>query len=388
MNEMLILEGDAEPANEGAGTALALIPAGGPLVATEIFKPGGVEALLEKIEREVLAVKTDISTEKGRKAIRSLAYQVARSKTALDEMGKELGAEWAKKKEKVDADRRLARGRMDALAEKVRAPLARWEARETARIAAHEAALAAMIEAPGYGERESSSEIEQRLAYLRAYPARDWQEFEQRAVDALAGEISRTEGILLRVKAREAEEAERARIAAEEAEAARIAAEEAQAERERQIAAAAAEQARVEAEERAAAQARAAAEEAEANARRIEAEAAAKLREAEEKAEAETRAAEQRAKDAEAARKKAEADAAQAAADAVAAVEAERRRVAKEAAEAYRAEEERFANREHQGRINRKVHTALMQLGLADDTARMLILAIVRGEVPHVKVHY
>ena len=64
------------------------------LTPAVVFVPGGVDKIIGQIEAEVRAVKTDISTKAGREAIGSLAYKVARSKTALDDMGKALAADW------------------------------------------------------------------------------------------------------------------------------------------------------------------------------------------------------------------------------------------------------------------------------------------------------
>lgn len=46
-----------------------------------------------KVRAEVDAFEPDLTTDKGRKAIASLAYKVSQSKTALDEAGKALTEE-------------------------------------------------------------------------------------------------------------------------------------------------------------------------------------------------------------------------------------------------------------------------------------------------------
>ena len=91
-------------ATEAAGLPAVLEPRA--LVPAEVFATGGVRALLDKIEREVRAVRTDISTPAGRDQVRSLAYKVARSKTALDAMGKGLTDEWRTRTDAVNAERR------------------------------------------------------------------------------------------------------------------------------------------------------------------------------------------------------------------------------------------------------------------------------------------
>lgn len=396
---------------------LAIIE-GTALNALTVFAPGGVEDVLTRLEQQARAEPTDISTVAGRKAIASLAYKVARSKTALDALGKGLTDEWRQRTDAVNAERRLIRERLDALADEVRQPLTDWENKDKARIAAHERALAAIPETPDYWTHPSSSaEIRQRLDYLLAYPERDWEEFSQRARAALTAEIASTEAYLAATLEREAAEAEAARLAAEEAERQRVEAARLQAERGARIAAEAAEQARLAAEQKAAQEAAEAAQAAE-NAR-LEAERAAaaerarierEAREAAEHAARERLAVEQREAQALAVAREAEAKHAEAVAQAAAvaerverervaalaeaerqrteAIEVERRRQVEEQARAARDAEKRAANVAHKTRINREILAALMRLNLIEDEAKAVITAIARGEVPHVKIEY
>lgn len=68
------------------GTALA-IPEGRSLAAM-FSEPSQVDDLIARLEAEALSHAPDLTTAKGRKAIASLAYKVAQSKTALDKAGK------------------------------------------------------------------------------------------------------------------------------------------------------------------------------------------------------------------------------------------------------------------------------------------------------------
>lgn len=388
------------------GGAAATEPAGLPavleprvLVPAEVFAPGGVKALLDRIAAEVRGTKRDISTAAGREQIRSLAYKLARSKVALDKAGQELTEEWRTKTAAVNAERKTIRDFMDALADEVRKPLTDWENEEKERVAGHERALAAMVEAPGYGAVETAAELELRLSYLRSYPPRDWREFAQRAADTLAAEIDRTERLLAAAVKREAEAAELARLRAEAAERARQEAERQRAEHEARIAAEAAERARREAEEKAAREARAAEEKAEAERRaaaKLQAELEARQREAEERAAAAERAraaaearakaeAEEAARRAEAARVAAEEKAER---DRQAAVEAERRRVAAEQAKAAREAEARAANTRHRAKINNAVADALALTGLDAAQSRAVVIAIASGQIPHTSITY
>lgn len=321
------------------------------LNAVEVFTgPQGVEKILADIEAKVAAFAPDLSTVSGRKAIASLAYKVSQSKVVLDDLGKGLVADWKTKSAAVDAARKIARDRLDALRDKARQPLTEWEEAEAARIAA------------------------ERLA----------QEIEEAHADALMAHA-----LYLKAKELESREAELARIEAE-----RLAKEEAEREatrqkeeaerlererkeREERIAREAAERARREAEEAAA---RAVAE-----AERKEREA----REAAERAERDRIASEARAK--------AEQDAAVKAAEERARVEAERierDRLAKEAAAA--AEQKRLADEaakkaadvEHRHKVNQEALAGLVAAGMTEAKAKEIIKAIAGGLVPHISVKY
>jgi len=138
------LEGTIEPAR------LATIE---PAKRLEVFTtPGGLNSVIEAIILVARKHKPDVTTDKGRKAIASNAYQVAKCKVLLDDAGKEETAKAKEIPNKIDASRRDMRARLEALQAEVRKPLTDWEAEqeriEAERVAAEEAAaLARQIEA-------------------------------------------------------------------------------------------------------------------------------------------------------------------------------------------------------------------------------------------------
>jgi hypothetical protein len=75
----------------------------------------------------------DVFTEKGRKDIASMAYSVARTKTYLDSIGKELVSHYKEVPKKIDSVRKFARDSLDSLRDEVRNPLDDWE-NEQARL--------------------------------------------------------------------------------------------------------------------------------------------------------------------------------------------------------------------------------------------------------------
>ncbi|HBV5715594.1 hypothetical protein AAHW25_19620 [Klebsiella pneumoniae] len=97
-----------------------------------------LDPLIEAIEKEARSLVPDVTTKKGRDAIASMAHKVARSKTYIDNAGKDLVAELKALPKQIDESRRVVRERLDALKDEVRQPLTEWEA-EQERIKAEEA---------------------------------------------------------------------------------------------------------------------------------------------------------------------------------------------------------------------------------------------------------
>ncbi|WP_171858581.1 coiled-coil domain-containing protein [Citrobacter freundii] len=105
-----------------------------------------LDQIIEAIEEEARSLVPDVSTRKGRDAIASMAHKVARSKTYIDNAGKDLVAELKALPKQIDESRRIVRERLDALKDEVRRPLTEWEA-EQERIKAEEAMNAMHAEA-------------------------------------------------------------------------------------------------------------------------------------------------------------------------------------------------------------------------------------------------
>ncbi|ENY4931971.1 hypothetical protein [Enterobacter cancerogenus] len=105
-----------------------------------------LDPIIEAIEKEARSLVPDLSTRKGRDAIASMAHKVARSKTYIDNAGKDLVAELKALPKQIDESRRIVRERLEALKDEVRRPLTEWEA-EQERIKAEEAMNAMHAEA-------------------------------------------------------------------------------------------------------------------------------------------------------------------------------------------------------------------------------------------------
>ncbi|HEO9603113.1 TPA: hypothetical protein QIM42_001032 [Enterobacter ludwigii] len=121
-----------------------------------------LDPIIEAIEKEARSLVPDVSTRKGRDAIASMAHKVARSKTYIDNAGKDLVAELKALPKQIDESRRIVRERLDALKDEVRKPLTEWEA-EQERIKAEEAMNALHAEALEMNEefdRQRAAQIE------------------------------------------------------------------------------------------------------------------------------------------------------------------------------------------------------------------------------------
>lgn len=96
--------------------------------AMQVFTDAnGLNPFVEKIKQEVKTHIPDLSTDKGRKAIASLAAKVAKSKIYLDGVGKELVSEWKKNSKLVDNSRKAMREELDLLKIEARRPLTEYE---------------------------------------------------------------------------------------------------------------------------------------------------------------------------------------------------------------------------------------------------------------------
>ncbi|MCG6112898.1 MAG: hypothetical protein MEQ74_12040 [Paracoccus sp.] len=353
------------------GTDL-MLPVGADLQA--IFRDTDkVDPLIARLEESVRAHVPDTSTNKGREAIKSLAYKVSRSKTALDEAGKALNEDARKQINLVDAARKTIRDRLDALRVEARKPLTEWEAAEDARKERIEAALAALRNHGMTGEN-TSDEIKAKAAELRGIAIDDsFAEFREQAEMVRDTAIEGLRSLFAGAKTREDQMAELEALRAEKA--ARDAAEEvARVEREQaeaaRLAEERAEQERKDAEARAAREAEERAARKKAEAERIERE----KQEAVARAAADAEARHQREL-AEAARREEQA------------AQRERDRIAAEQRAEAEAQRKREESARIRNRVRREIATALAALP-QPLTPEAVAEALLAGGIPNCKVTF
>ncbi len=350
--------------------------------AVDVFngKRDTLQDLLNAIKSEFDGQVFDVTTPKGRKECASAAHKIARSKTALDSMGKEAKSQYAKITSAIDADRRLAWDTLEALQNEIRRPLDEWESAEKSRIADIQSRIAQLNhDTTGL----NAAQIADKLAIISAVEIDGtFAEFQTEAAKAKGDAF-----IVLSAQYTLTAQAEKE---AAEAEAKRIA--DAEAKRQQEIKDAA-EKARLEAEAKAQREAK---EREEAHQRDLEAakqreiQAEAKRIAAENQARIDNENAEKRRIEAE---QKAERDriaaAEKAEQDRLQAIETERLRVAAEAKRIADEQAKREADVAHRKEVNNAALNALVAVcGIDEATARKVVSAIVIGQIPAVKINY
>jgi hypothetical protein len=224
--------------NKVTSTAIAPIEvAGKPVDLTALFTGNKVDGLIEKIRAEVTVEAPDTSSAKGRKRIKSLAYKVAQTKTALDKAGAALVEDAKRQVDTVNAERRKLREGLDALRDEVRKPADDWEAAEALRVSLHRGNID-LITGKTATHTDDPGDISAKIESVNAICVDDtWDEFESEARAAKEAALSALEQALLGAHARVAQEEELQRLrdeaAAREAEAAERRADEEKAEAER-----------------------------------------------------------------------------------------------------------------------------------------------------------
>jgi hypothetical protein len=352
-----------------------------PTSAMEIFKPGAIDPILSAIEAEVKKHTPDLTTKKGRDNIAALAYKVAKSKTYLDGLGKDLVAEWKTKSAAVDAERKRMRDKLDALKDEARQPLTAWEEAEEKRVADIRARIQYFHDATQY-RYETADEVAKTLDVLRGDDVDDsFADLKGEAQMAKDYAVKVLEDLLAKMRQHEADQAELARLRKAEEDRKEKEAEEAH-QREESERKAREEKERAEREERIR-------REAEEKAKREAEERELKLLADKEAAERREKEAAQRAEQekAEAVRQaelKAKTEADRIERERLAKEEAERQEKARQDAEAAR----KAADVEHRRTVNQEALAGLIAAGLSEAQGKKVITAVASGLVPHVAIKY
>lgn len=188
--------------------------------ALSVFQAeNGLDPFLKHIRSEIDSFVPDVTTKKGRDAIASIAYKVAKSKTALDDVGKELVSELKELPKKIDAERKRVREILDQWKDEVRKPLTEWEETETARINAHKNRIEEMRNALNELDVVNSITIKSRLDLIESVitDSKNFEEFELEAIHTKEDVLKQLKQSLLKREQYESEQAELVKLRAEAA---------------------------------------------------------------------------------------------------------------------------------------------------------------------------
>jgi len=367
-----------------AETQLAVVPPKETALAV-FSKTNGLNPWLEQVRAKVdefQKVLPDLKTRKGREAYASMAHQIAKSKTALEAVGKEISAKQKEIPKLIDAERKRVWDTLELWQKEVRKPLDDWEKAEDARVDKHNDAIEHIrllsIDLDGI----TAEDLTDRVEKLEAIALGDsWEEFEAEAARAKDKTLGVLRAALTARQQYEAEQAELVRLR-EEKEARD------KKDNEDRIAREAAERATREAEEKAQ-------RERDVEDQRVRDEqAAAEKRENDLKlqtAEAERRAEQAKREQLEA-EQKAERDGLAAIERQKQAVEQarldEKARADAAADEILRQQKERQADVAHKSKILGEAKQALIGMNISEELAKAIVLKIARGEVPNITIQF
>lgn len=337
-----------------------------------LYKKGeGLEPLIEAVREKVDTFEHDLTTAKGRSATASLSAKVSKAKTFLDGLGKKLVESQKKEIALVDASRKSMRDQLDALRDEARAPLTAWENAEKKRLDDLEMAIQEIVTMGKPVDGATAQvymEIHDKLSEVKIddrYQERKVEAFseQQKSLGWLATKITE-------INIAEAEKAELAKLR-EEAEIRAKKDEEERLRREGEERAKAEAEAKI-ASEKARVEQEAKDKEDQAKARELDAlrakqEAEQKLKDAKEEHDKQIALVQKQLNEAQA--------------DAV--------KQAKEEADAKIAEaKKREADETHNKKIKTEAKLALMQIGLSQEDAVKVVIAICYDRIPHTQIRF
>lgn len=352
----------------------------------QLYTEGHIESIIKRITEEALNMVPDVETEQGRDNIKSLAYKIARSKTTMDDLGKELNADSKTKIDLVNAERKKMRDEMDELKFKVRQPLTDFEDAEKKRIADIDDRIIDITnlrkDRDEYSEFYNSEYLTGKLAEAKAIVLDD--SFGDKLKDAAVEKditISRLESNIAKRTTEENEKAELDRLRVEKEERDKE-------DYENRLKKEAAANAKREAEKKADQEKQHAADKARVEQQRIEDEKAEVERKAKEEKEEAAKAIEdaekKRLADVQAVKDQAEREKQEIVRQQEEKAHFELERIAEETW----ADDKRKADKENQRTINNNVLSALINLGIDPMVGKTLIEAMAKGQIPHVTVNY
>jgi hypothetical protein len=323
------------------------------------------EDTLKLIETEARKTTKDVSTKAGQAEIRSSAYSLRTTKSAIETIRKDLNS---KAQETINLNNKIGKDsiqRIDALITEIRQPLTDMENKEKKRKEDHQSDLNemdAIVERIDYANLSVEVLIEARRS-LNSLVEGDYEEFQEEADKKHEKYLAQIDKMIDDQTKLEEQEAELEEMRAknkkrdDEDEAKRI---------------------QKEADDRAT--------------EKAQAEADKKIKDIQDKADQDKRVQEQKAKDKEAEDQKKIDDANALVIEtkrlADEKINNEKLRVKREKEKAEEDKKKREADQKHRGKINNSALLALKEIGLSDEEGKAVITAIAKGNVPNITINY
>jgi hypothetical protein len=186
-------------------------------LATMFKAEDGMDDLIAKIEATVREQSEglDPAVKKDREAMKSLAYKVSQTKAELDRQGLALTEEARKQIGAINAGRKSATERLDALRDRTKKPALDWEKADEERLEKLKANMS-VFDLDRVSALSTTEEITQALQEVTdCTVGEEWDEYQPAAEAARDKAIAKFSAELQLAKVREEEQAELARLRAE-----------------------------------------------------------------------------------------------------------------------------------------------------------------------------
>jgi len=189
-------------------------PARGDVV---LFDRDAFDQFEAKLREDLKDFVPDVSTAASRKMIASKAFEVTKVKTTLEKQAKTLTEEWRTKTKAVNDGRNVIVDRLEALADEVRKPLTEWEDAEKARVEECRAIITGLKAAAVVTIDDTADAVRQRGAdvWNTALDADRFGEMLPEAEGAKEDAVALLQAALARLTREEADRAELERLRAE-----------------------------------------------------------------------------------------------------------------------------------------------------------------------------
>ena len=363
--------------------------------AIEVFeKEKGLDPIIDEIRQRVKQQPYEISTKEGRTAMRSFAkFKIGSSKTTLVTISDSLTDGWRKKTKAVKDETKRMAEEVNKIRDGFVAPLIEFGTNEKERTDKYEDGIESIRQACIFEFEPTIEQIEQRLIDLEVHEPIDFEEFAVRKTGETVHSKETLNKKLTALKDQKAKEEELETLRKDKEKRQKL-------EHENKLKADAAEKARQEAEAKATREAAEAKAESERKVKESEEKAEADKKAAADKVDADKKAAQDKAdadkkkiqdKKDEADRKTAQAEEDTKAADKRAdeAAAAERKKIADQQKSDEDAAAKREADKKHNAKINNEAMEALHgNVNIDLETAKAIITAIAKGEIPHITINY